>query len=56
MDSADEADPMSYDCSVMEFITGLTDRARLQARLQEQRLLENLAAFRRAIENGEELD
>ena len=38
------------------YIRSLTDKARLQKALQEQRIQENYKAFLRAIENGEELD
>jgi hypothetical protein len=41
---------------VSDFVRSLTDRARLYGKLRQQRQLEALAEFRRAIENGEDPD
>lgn len=47
---------MTSEGSTREYIQGLTDRARLYSLLREQQVRECLAAFRRAIENGEDPD
>lgn len=47
---------MPEEPPVSQYVRSLTDRARLESKLQEERLQRALTEFRQAILNGEDPD